>query len=75
MSRVTLLNSSTEAKLLGSLETLIETTQDFTDSAYTSHSNRERIILLCERLRQELAALTRAGHISVRRIMNCSITC
>ena len=61
MTRVTLVGATSEAKLLGALETLIETTQDFTDSAYTSHDNRERILLLCERLRQELATLLRVG--------------
>src|SRR6218665_2586149 len=61
MTRVTLVGPHTEAKLLGSLETLIETTQDFTDSAYTSHEHRERILMLYEKLRHELAVLLRIG--------------
>ena len=65
MTRVTLVPPSTEAKLLGAMETVVETTQEFTDSAYTTHENRERIIVLCERVRQELTVLTRAGHQSV----------
>ena len=40
---------------------MIETAQDFTDSAYTSHENRERILILCERVRQELTILLRIG--------------
>ena len=40
---------------------MIETAQDFTDSAYTSHENRERILILCERVRQELTILLRVG--------------
>lgn len=61
MTRVTLVGPHTEAKLLGALETLIETMQDFTDSAYTSHEHRERILMLCEKLRHELALLLRIG--------------
>ena len=61
MTRVTLVGPNTEGKLQSALETMIETTQDFTDSAYTSHENRERILLLCERVRQELNILLRIG--------------
>ena len=70
MTRVTLIGATSEAKLLGALETLIETTQDFTDSAYTSHENRERILALCERLRQELATLLRVGHNVVSHLLS-----
>ena len=66
MTRVTLVGPNTEGKLLSALETMIETTQDFTDSAYTSHENRERILLLCERVRQELNILLRIGLSLVR---------
>ena len=62
MTRVTLVGPSTEAKLQGALDTFADTTQDFTDSAYTSHQNRERILLLTERLKGELALLLRVGH-------------
>ena len=61
MTRVTLVGSNTEEKLKGALDTVIETTQDFTDSAYTSHQHRERILYLCERLRQELTILLKIG--------------
>ena len=61
LTRMTLVGPSTEAKLQSALETLLETTQDFTDSAYTSHENRERILILCERVRQELTILLRIG--------------
>ncbi|TRY84308.1 hypothetical protein DNTS_025420 [Danionella cerebrum] len=39
------------------LETLVEKTQDFTDSAYTSHEQRETIIQLCQLTRQETKLL------------------
>ncbi len=61
MTRVTLIGPGTEGKLNSALEQLIETTQDFTDSAYTSHNNRERILLSCERLRGQLQTLLRIG--------------
>ena len=60
-TRVTLVGPNTEGKLQNALETMIETAQDFTDSAYTSHENRERILILCERVRQELTILLRIG--------------
>ena len=58
---MTLVGPNTEGKLQNALETMIETAQDFTDSAYTSHENRERILILCERVRQELTILLRIG--------------
>ena len=61
MTRVTLVGPNTEVKLQGALETMTETTQDFTDSAYTSHENRERIIIMCERVKQELTILLKIG--------------
>ena len=60
---------NTEGKLQNALETMIETAQDFTDSAYTSHENRERILILCERVRQELTILLRIGASLVRFIV------
>uniref|UniRef100_A0A8C1JFV6 Catenin (cadherin-associated protein), alpha-like 1 n=1 Tax=Cyprinus carpio TaxID=7962 RepID=A0A8C1JFV6_CYPCA len=39
------------------LETLVEKTEDFTDSAYTSHEQRETIIQLCQITRQETKQL------------------
>lgn len=32
----------------------MEKTQDFTDSAYTTHEHRENILLLCDRVKLEL---------------------
>jgi hypothetical protein len=34
-------------------------TQDFTDSAYTSHERRQHIIVLCERAKMDLIHLLR----------------
>lgn len=66
MTRVTLVGPNTEGKLQGALESMVETTQDFTDSAYTSHEHREQILLLCERARQDLHLLLRIGTTLVR---------
>ncbi|XP_033207720.1 alpha-catulin isoform X2 [Belonocnema kinseyi] len=56
-----LLGPNYKETLLSSLETVIERTQDFTDSAYTTHEHRENILLLCDRTRLELNALFRIG--------------
>ncbi|TSK31447.1 Alpha-catulin [Bagarius yarrelli] len=42
------------------LEALIEQTEDFTDSAYTSHEQRESILQLCQTTRQETKQLISA---------------
>ncbi|GFU16835.1 alpha-catulin [Trichonephila clavipes] len=47
--------------LTSALDSVVERSQDFTDSAYTSHEHRERIILLCDRLKMELHQLLRVG--------------
>lgn len=39
----------------------MERTQDFTDSAYTSHEHRENILLLCDRTKLELIQLLRVA--------------
>ncbi len=72
MTRVTLVGPNTEGKLQSALETMIETTQDFTDSAYTSHENRERILLLSERVRQELNILLHIGVSLVSTLVPCT---
>ena len=72
MTRVTLIGSQTEYKLLSLVESLIDATQDFTDSAYTSHDRRQRILMACERLRHELTALLRVG---VNARVNDSFVC
>ncbi|XP_026785802.1 alpha-catulin isoform X3 [Pangasianodon hypophthalmus] len=42
------------------LEALVEQTEDFTDSAYTSHEQRESILQLCHATRQETKQLISA---------------
>jgi len=71
--RVTLVNSNTESRLVAGLESLIETTQDFTDSAYTSHDHRQQILMICEQLRHQLSVVVRIGASLVRnnRYYNC----
>uniref|UniRef100_A0A8C7DHH3 Catenin alpha like 1 n=1 Tax=Oncorhynchus kisutch TaxID=8019 RepID=A0A8C7DHH3_ONCKI len=39
--------------LSGQLEAVVERTEDFTDSAYTSHEHREGILQLCQLARQD----------------------
>lgn len=46
-------------KLISALDKVCERTQDFTDSAYTNHENRESILLLCDRAKLELNQLLR----------------
>ena len=41
------------------LKNIGERTQDFTDSAYTTHERRQNILLLCDRGRVELTQLLR----------------
>ncbi|KAK2171063.1 hypothetical protein NP493_1106g00015 [Ridgeia piscesae] len=61
LTRVTYVNAEMAEKLRSALDVLVEATQDFTDSAYTSHENRERVLLLTERLRHELGILLKMG--------------
>ncbi|XP_037915686.1 alpha-catulin isoform X3 [Hermetia illucens] len=51
---MSILNAESREHLMIALDKVIEKTQDFTDSAYTSHENRENILLLCDRCRLEL---------------------
>ena len=53
LSKVTL-DSSCHETLPQALEAVLERTQDFTDSAYTSHEDRQAILDGSERLRTEL---------------------
>ncbi|XP_062870271.1 alpha-catulin [Trichomycterus rosablanca] len=46
--------------LAAQLEALVEQTEDFTDSAYTSHEQRETILQLCHTTRQETQQLITA---------------
>lgn len=43
--------------MAGTLRALVERTHDFTDSAYTSHEHRQRILALAERIAYELERL------------------
>lgn len=61
MTRLTYVSGGTKDSLLTALDTIIERTQDFTDSAYTSHEHRENILLLCDRVKLQLNQLMRAG--------------
>ncbi|KAI8516676.1 Alpha-catulin [Branchiostoma belcheri] len=56
-TRVTLVQPTDKEKLQDSLEVIIDQANDFTDSAYTSHEHREKILALCENARMELQAL------------------
>ncbi|KAK9752463.1 Vinculin family [Popillia japonica] len=53
LSRVTL-DSSCHETLPSALEAVLERTQDFTDSAYTTHEHRQAILDGTERLKSEL---------------------
>uniref|UniRef100_A0A3B3C866 Alpha-catulin n=1 Tax=Oryzias melastigma TaxID=30732 RepID=A0A3B3C866_ORYME len=47
----------TPQSLTGQLEALVERTEDFTDSAYTSHEQRQSILSLCQQTRQDTQQL------------------
>jgi len=64
--RVTLVGTNTESRLVTTLESLIEATQDFTDSAYTTHDHRQQILMICEQLRHQLGVVMRIGASLVR---------
>ncbi|XP_023289198.1 alpha-catulin isoform X2 [Orussus abietinus] len=61
-TRMTLLGPGCKESLTAALDTVVERTQDFTDSAYTSHEHRENILLLCDRAKLELNTLLRIGN-------------
>ena len=48
------MSDSSCEKLHSALDSVIETGQDFTDSAYTSHDNREKIVQSCDQLRVDI---------------------
>lgn len=50
-------DSSRRRALAATLRALVERTHDFTDSAYTSHEHRQRILMLAERIAYELERL------------------
>uniref|UniRef100_A0A3P9JAP4 Alpha-catulin n=1 Tax=Oryzias latipes TaxID=8090 RepID=A0A3P9JAP4_ORYLA len=49
--------SLTPQSLTGQLEALVERTEDFTDSAYTGHEQRQSILSLCHLTRQDTQQL------------------
>lgn len=53
--------------LSGQLEALVERTEDFTDSAYTSHEQRQGILGVCQLVRQDTEQLVHAWAEAVRR--------
>ena len=59
-------DKSSRDKMLYVLDNVIDTTQDFTDSAYTSHEHRERILALRDRARTDLRTLANVGSALVR---------
>ncbi|XP_015177338.1 PREDICTED: alpha-catulin isoform X4 [Polistes dominula] len=61
-TRMTLLGQGCRETLTSALDTVVERTQDFTDSAYTTHEHRENILLLCDRAKLELNTLLRIGN-------------
>ncbi|XP_065216469.1 alpha-catulin isoform X2 [Planococcus citri] len=58
MTRLTLTLADKDS-LNRAVDMVIDRTQDFTDSAYTTHEHRENIILLCERIKIQLEQLVR----------------
>ncbi|CAG5108924.1 Similar to Ctnnal1: Alpha-catulin (Mus musculus) [Cotesia congregata] len=61
-TRMTLNLPECRETLTSTIDTVVERTQDFTDSAYTSHEHRENILLLCDRVKLELNSLLRVGN-------------
>lgn len=53
-AELSILSPHTREELMTALDKIVEKTQDFTDSAYTTHEHRENILLLCDRTRLEL---------------------
>ncbi|KAM8841058.1 alpha-catulin isoform 2-T2 [Spinachia spinachia] len=54
------LNSPSSQSIGSHLEALVERTEDFTDSAYTSHEQRQAILSLCQLARLEAQQLVQA---------------
>ncbi|KAJ6646035.1 Alpha-catulin [Pseudolycoriella hygida] len=53
-TEMSVLSPQTREELMAALDKVVEKTQDFTDSAYTTHEHRENILLLCDRVKLEL---------------------
>lgn len=58
--------------LSATLEVILERTEDFTDSAYTSHEHRERILELSTQTRLELQQLISVWIQTVRTLFHQS---
>ena len=61
LARVTVINPSVEDRLLSAFECVKETVEEFTDSYYTSHDAREKIVQLSDNLRDDLQAMLLIG--------------
>lgn len=59
LARMGPLSGPVKEQIAFSLEAAIERTQDFTDSAYTNHEHREKILMLCDQIKAELSAFFR----------------
>lgn len=57
MSRLSSVNTQTRESLATALDNVVDTTQDFTDSAYTSHDHRQNIIALTDQVKVQLNQL------------------
>ena len=57
--RMSIISESYKEQLTSCLDSITERTQDFTDSAYTSHEHRQNIIMLCDQAKIELVHLLR----------------
>lgn len=53
MTRVTMIGPAVEDRLLCAFECMKETVEEFTDSYYTSHEAREKIVQLSDILRDD----------------------
>ena len=62
------LYSTPPQSLVGQLEALVERTEDFTDSAYTSHEQRQAILGLCQVAGQHAQQLVQAWVEAVRTV-------
>ena len=65
MVRVTHINQYFADKLRSALDIVVETTQEFTDSAYTSHDHREKIVEITDNLQQAVHVLIKTGSLLV----------
>ncbi|XP_052236076.1 alpha-catulin-like isoform X2 [Dreissena polymorpha] len=67
MVRVTHINNYFSDKLTVAMETVVEATQDFTDSPYTSHDHRERVLEIVDLLQQAVHVLIKTGTLQLHK--------